>query len=111
MARRPPAGKRRLHDKANPREIDACRPWIAAEIEGLNPQIIFCLGATAAQTLLGKDFRVTKMRGQWLEYETGQRIIATVHPSAILRSPDVGREVAYLQFVGDLALIATAVPA
>lgn len=104
-----PVGKRRLHQKPNAQEIEACRPWLAAEIEGLKPKIIVCLGATAAQTLLGKDFRVTKMRGQWFEYEDGQRIIATIHPSAILRTPDDRREEEYAHFVADLTEIAQAI--
>lgn len=103
-----PVGKRRLHQKPNAQEINACRPWLAAEIEGLKPKIIVCLGATAAQTLLGNDFRVTKMRGQWLEYEDGQKIIATIHPSAILRTPDDLRDQAYRDFVADLITIAQA---
>jgi uracil-DNA glycosylase len=103
-----PVGKRRLHQKPNAQEIDACRPWLAAEIEGLNPKIIVCLGATAAQTLLGKDFRVTKMRGQWFEYETGQRIIATIHPSAILRTPEIDRDNEYEHFVADLKIVSRA---
>lgn len=103
-----PAGKRRLHQKPNAQEINACRPWLAAEIEGVNPEIIVCLGATAAQTLLGNSFRVTKMRGQWFEYEDGRKVIATIHPSAILRTPDIDREQEYRHFVADLALVATA---
>jgi uracil-DNA glycosylase len=104
-----PVGKRRLHQKPNAHEIDACRPWLAAEIEGLMPKIIVCLGATAAQTLLGNDFRVTKMRGQWFEYGEDTKIIATIHPSAILRTPDINREEEYRNFVADLAEVANAV--
>jgi len=100
-----PVGKRRLHQKPSASEIDACRPWLAAEIEGLKPAIIVCLGATAAQTLLGPKFLVTKMRGQWFEYGPDTKIIATIHPSAILRTPDGERDAEYEHFVSDLKLI------
>ena len=82
-----PVGKRRLHQKPSAREVDACKPWLMGEIETIQPEIIVCLGATAARSLLGKDFRVTKSRGQWMEFKN-RRIIATVHPSSILRAPD-----------------------
>ncbi len=104
-----PVGKRRLHQKPNAHEVNACRPWLAAEIEGLKPKIIVCLGATAAQTLLGNDFRVTKMRGQWFEYGEDTKIIATIHPSAILRTPVENREEEYRKFVADLTQVANAV--
>lgn len=104
-----PAGKRRLHQKPNAQEINACRPWLVAEIEVLEPEIIVCLGATAAQTLFGNQFRVTKMRGQWFEYGTGRKIIATIHPSAILRTPDIDRAAEYAHFVADLSLVAKAI--
>jgi uracil-DNA glycosylase family protein len=105
----PPRGKRRLHEKPNASEIRACSPWLGAEIKVVQPRIIVCLGATAAQALLGKDFRVTKMRGQWVESEHAEKTIATLHPSAILRAPDPDiREQQYRDFVGDLALIARA---
>jgi uracil-DNA glycosylase len=83
-----PSGKRRLHKKPNAREIAACRPWLEAEISVLDPELIVCLGATAAQTLLGRDFRVTQQRGELLERSGPARIMATVHPSSILRAPD-----------------------
>lgn len=102
-----PAGKRRLHQKPNAGEINACRPWLAAEIEILRPKMIVCLGATAAQTLLGSSFRVTQMRGQWMEYESGEKLIATVHPSSILRAPDAeARRIQYQDFVNDLTEVA-----
>ena len=102
-----PRGKRRLHEKPNASEIRACSPWLAAEIKVVHPRIIVCLGATAAQALLGKDFRVTKMRGQWVESEHAEKTIATLHPSAILRAPDPEiREQQYRDFVGDLIVIA-----
>ena len=102
-----PRGKRRIHEKPRASEIRACEPWLAAEIQVLQPRILVCLGATAAQALLGKDFRVTQMRGQWLESEYAERTIATVHPSSILRAPDPeARERQYLDFVADLGVIA-----
>jgi DNA polymerase len=100
-----PAGKRRLHQKPHAGEVSACRPWLAAEIDVMQPKIIALLGATAAQTLLGTNFRVTQMRGQWMEYATGEKIIATVHPSSILRAGD-DRETEYAAFVTDLKVIA-----
>jgi uracil-DNA glycosylase len=103
----PPRGKRRLHEKPNASEIRACSPWLGAEIKVVQPRIIVCLGATAAQALLGKDFRVTKMRGQWVESEHAEKTIATLHPSAILRAPDPEiRERQYRELVGDFTVIA-----
>ncbi|MEP7211804.1 MAG: UdgX family uracil-DNA binding protein [Acidobacteriota bacterium] len=102
-----PRGKRRIHEKPNAAEIRACEPWLAAELEVVKPRILVCLGATAAQALLGKDFRVTKMRGQWLRSEMAEKVIATLHPSAILRAPDPElRETQYRGFVADLKVIA-----
>lgn len=102
-----PRGKRRLHEKPNAKQIRACEPWLAAEIEVIGPRIIVCLGATAAQTLLGKDFRVTQMRGQWLESGLAERVLATIHPSAVLRAPDPeAREQMYNGLVADLETIA-----
>jgi uracil-DNA glycosylase family protein len=83
-----PAGKRRIHKKPNVREIAACRPWLDAEIALLKPKVVVCLGATAAQALLGPKFRVTERRGELIETNIGPRIMATVHPSSILRAPD-----------------------
>jgi uracil-DNA glycosylase family protein len=99
-----PAGKRRLHEKPKAGEIRACVPWLWAEIELLNPPILVCLGATAAQALLGGDFRVTQMRGQWLRTEFAENVLATVHPSSILRSPD--RDEQFRFFVSDLEIVA-----
>ncbi|HEV7698645.1 MAG TPA: UdgX family uracil-DNA binding protein [Pyrinomonadaceae bacterium] len=104
-----PAGKRRLHQKPNAGEVAACKPWLDAEIEVIHPEILVCLGATAAQALLGKAFRVTKSRGEWFDLGEGQRIIATIHPSAILRTPDIDREQEYRNFVKDLMIAAKAV--
>jgi len=83
-----PQGKRRIHQKPNAAEIAACRPWLDAEIAVVRPRIIVCLGATAAQALLGRDFRVTQHRGEFLKSELAPVVMATVHPSAILRIPD-----------------------
>jgi uracil-DNA glycosylase len=81
-------GKRRIHKKPNHAEIAACRPWLDAEIATLRPEVIVCLGATAAQALLGRDFRVTQSRGQLMKSSLASFIMATVHPSSILRAPD-----------------------
>jgi DNA polymerase len=83
-----PRGKRRLHKKPNASEIQACRPWLEAEISLIKPKVIVCLGATAAQALLGPQFRVSKQRGQFIESTLAPYIMATVHPSSILRAPD-----------------------
>jgi DNA polymerase len=83
-----PRGKRRLHEKPNAREIAACRPWLEAELELIKPEVLVCLGATAAQALLGRSFKVTQMRGEILRHELAARVMATVHPSSILRAPD-----------------------
>lgn len=102
-----PRGKRRLHQRPNPDEIRACRPWLAREIELIRPRVLVCLGATAAQALLGRTFRVTVQRGQVLESELAERTVATVHPSSILRAAsreDRAREMA--QFVADLTVVA-----
>jgi len=102
-----PRGKRRIHEKPNATEIRACTPWLVAEIKLVDPEILVCLGATAAQALLGKDFRVTKQHGEWLASEQVERTMATMHPSAILRAPDPEmRERQYRDFVGDLVKIA-----
>ena len=102
-----PRGKRRIHKKPNAMEIAACRPWLDAEIEVVRPQVVVCLGATAAQSLLGKDFRVTQHRGEMIPATIAPYITATVHPSAILRSPDEeSRHREYAHFVDDLRNIA-----
>jgi uracil-DNA glycosylase len=100
-----PKGKRRIHAKPNWSEIAACRPWLDAEIEVVEPRVIVCLGATAAQALLGRDFRVTRQRGEVVDSGYGVPAIATVHPSSILRAEDEDREHEYAAFVGDLAAI------
>jgi uracil-DNA glycosylase family protein len=102
-----PAGKRRLHERPKSSEIAACRPWLDAEITIVKPRILVFLGATAAQSLLGRDFRVTQMRGQWLESAIAENVIATVHPSSVLRAPDAqAREEQYREFIADLTVIA-----
>jgi DNA polymerase len=82
-----PRGKRRLHARPKTREISACRPWLEAEIEVVRPRVIICLGAVAAQSLLGSAFRITRQRGEMIELKSGRSVISTWHPSAILRAP------------------------
>jgi uracil-DNA glycosylase family protein len=82
-----PRGKRRIHKKPSSLEIAACRPWLDSEIEVVRPDVVVCLGATAAQAFLGRTFKVTQRRGEVIEQD-GQRFVATVHPSSILRAPD-----------------------
>ena len=102
-----PRGKRRIHEKPNTNEIRACFPWLEAEIAVVKPSVLVCLGATAAQALLGKDFRVTKQRGVWLQSPLANHVLATVHPSSILRAPDSEtRENQYRGFIADLLVIA-----
>jgi DNA polymerase len=83
-----PRGKRRIHKKSNSLEITACRPWLDAEIAVTKPLVVVCLGATAAQALLGKSFKVTQHRGEFVASELAPYVTATVHPSSILRAPD-----------------------
>jgi uracil-DNA glycosylase len=102
-----PRGKRRIHKKPNALEIEACRPWLDAEIAVVKPAVIVCLGATAAQALLGRAFRVTRQRGELLPSELSRWIMATVHPSSLLRAPDdETRRREYARFVDDLRKIA-----
>jgi len=102
-----PKGKRRLHKKPSGREIAACRPWLDAELEVLKPKILVCLGATAAQALLGKDFRVSQRRGEFVESELAEHVTATVHPSSILRAPDDKTRHAEMErFIADLKKVA-----
>jgi uracil-DNA glycosylase family protein len=97
-------GKRRIHQKPNWSEIAACRPWLDAELDVVKPRVLVALGATAAQALFGRQFRVTKERGRPLESELAPVAFATVHPSAILRSDD--REAEFQELVGDLKTVA-----
>jgi DNA polymerase len=100
-------GKRRLHQKPNASEIAACRPWLDAEIATVRPRLIVCLGATAAQALLGSSFRVSIDRGRVMERTGLPPIIATVHPSSILRAPDEESRHAEMEaFVADLTIVA-----
>lgn len=100
-------GKRRIHKKPNALEIAACRPWLDAEIAVLNPQIVVCLGATAAQALLGRSFRVTQQRGKLLPFAPAFHVLATVHPSSILRAvDDESRRQEFDLFVRDLRVVA-----
>lgn len=102
-----PRGKRRIHSKPNMREIDACFPWLEQEIAVLRPELIICLGATAAQALLGSAFRITRERGHPVESALAPHVIATVHPSAILRQPTVeGRQREMGAFIADLKVAA-----
>jgi uracil-DNA glycosylase family protein len=100
-------GKRRLHAKPTWSEQMACRPWLEGELAILQPRVLVLLGATAAQSLLGKQFRVTKERGRWLDSELAEHVTATIHPSAILRQRDAeSRERELARFVEDLRLVA-----
>jgi uracil-DNA glycosylase len=101
-----PRGKRRIHAKPNWGEIAACRPWLEAELAVVRPAVLVCLGATAAQALLGRQFRVTKQRGQPVESELAPNALATIHPSAILRMEDDEREAEFQAFVKDLRVAA-----
>jgi len=104
-----PRGKRRIHKKPNAAEISACRPWLDAEIALVKPRVIVCLGATAAQALLGRQFRVTAHRGAFVPSPLAPRVLATVHPSSILRAPDdESRHREMKQFTNDLRTAARA---
>jgi uracil-DNA glycosylase len=98
-----PRGKRRIHAKPNAGEIAACRPWLDGELELIKPEFIVCLGATAAQALLGRQFRVSKDRGTFVPSPLAPHVLATVHPSSILRAPDDDTRRAELaRFTADL---------
>ena len=98
-----PRGKRRIHQKPSSRDIAACRPWLEAELRLVQPKLVVCLGATAAQTIFGPSFRVTKERGKVLSSPFAEKVVATVHPSSLLRQPDEeSREREYKLFVSDL---------
>jgi uracil-DNA glycosylase family protein len=98
-----PRGKRRIHKKPNSREIAACRPWLEAEMRLVKPQLVVCLGSTAGQAFFGPSFRVTRERGKILSSKLAPRVVATVHPSSLLRQPDEeSREREYDRFVVDL---------
>jgi len=102
-----PRGKRRIHAKPNSQEVRACRPWLDAEVAAVKPDVIVCLGATAAQSLLGSAFRVSQRRGEVVASPLAPKVIATVHPSSILRAPDdEARRVETRRFVDDLKTVA-----
>lgn len=103
-----PRGKRRLHSKPNAMEIRACRPWVEAEIAEVKPKVIVCLGATAAQALLGADFRVTRRRGELVPSPLAPYVLATVHPSALLRTEPELRDTEIARFIADLETAAKA---
>jgi DNA polymerase len=103
-------GKRRIHKKPNAVETRACLPWLAAEMLVVKPDIVVCLGATAAQTLLGRDYRLTKERGTFRSREGGPRITSTIHPAAVLRAPAEDREGMYESLVADLRKVKRELP-
>jgi uracil-DNA glycosylase family protein len=104
-----PRGKRRIHKKPNAEEIRACRPWLDAELAVVNPKIVVCLGATAAQAVIGRSFKVTQHRGEFVDTPLDVLVTATVHPSSILRSPDDSTRAAEMDaFVRDLRAVAMA---
>jgi len=100
-------GKRRIHQKPNWSEVAACRPWFDEELETVQPRVLVCLGATAAQALLGRDFRVSRQRGVPVPSDLAEHVLATVHPSSILRGDPETREREYGAFVSDLSVVAT----
>jgi DNA polymerase len=102
-----PRGKRRIHAKPNAAEIAACRPWLETEIALVKPRVLVCLGATAAQALLGRSFKVSQQRGRFMPSSLAPRVTATVHPSSILRAPDEESRHSELErFVADLRRVA-----
>jgi DNA polymerase len=104
-----PRGKRRIHKKPNAGEIAACRPWLDTEIELVAPRALVCLGATAAQALLGRQFKVTTRRGEFVPSALAPLVLATVHPSSILRAPDdETRRLEMTRFTDDLRKVALA---
>ena len=102
-----PRGKRRIHKKPRASEIKACRPWLEAELRTIKPAVVVCLGATAAQSVLGPQFKLMQSRGQVFPSGLAERVVATIHPSAVLRAPDSeGRRAAYDSLVADLKVAA-----
>ena len=103
-----PRGKRRIHKKPNAIEISACRPWLEAEIRVVQPEVVVLLGATAAQGIMGRNFRLTQHRREWLQSSIAPFVMATVHPSSILRAPDdESRHEEMRRFTEDLKIVAT----
>ena len=102
-----PRGKRRIHKKPRVSEIKACRPWLEAELRAVHPAVLVCLGASAAQSILGSQFKLMQHRGRLLTSPLAEHIVATIHPSAVLRAPDSeGRRAAYDMLVDDLKVVA-----
>jgi DNA polymerase len=102
-----PRGKRRMHAKPSAREVSACRPWLEAELELIKPEVLVCLGATAAQSLFGRSFRLTKVRGQLFESDWARWTMATYHPSAVLRAKQTDQaDEVMAAFAADLSGIA-----
>ena len=99
-------GKRRIHQKPNWSEVAACKPWVEAELEAVRPRVLVCLGATAAQALLGRQFRVSRERGVPVPSALAEHVLATVHPSSILRGDPETREREYGALVSDLSVVA-----
>src|SRR6266542_3987606 len=104
-------GKRRIHAKPAWAEVAACKPWLEAELSVVRPDVLVCLGATAAQALLGRSFRVTRQRGEEVESDLASHVLATIHPSAILRAEDEDRVRERALFVEDLRVVASLLPA
>jgi uracil-DNA glycosylase family protein len=105
-----PRGKRRIHKRPSAEEVAACRPWLDAELQAVKPTALVALGATAAQDLFGRSFRVTRERGKPLDFDLAPLVMATVHPSSILRAPDdEARREEYRLFVADLQALARGV--
>ena len=99
-------GKRRIHKRPSDTEIDACKPWLWAELARIQPQLIVCLGATAARSVIGKQHQLLKERGQFFGHPMAQSVTATIHPSSVLRSPDPKqRQADYAAFLKDLKAV------
>jgi len=104
-----PQGKRRIHDKPNAAEVEACRPWFQTELDLIQPEILVCLGATAAQALLGRSFKISVERGRFVQSPLAPRVFAIVHPSSLLRMPDEEtRRAETRRFIDELKLVARA---
>jgi uracil-DNA glycosylase len=102
-----PRGKRRIHKKPRLSEVKACRPWLEAELRAIHPAVVVCLGATAAQAVLGPQFKLMQHRGQVHASPLAERVVATIHPSAVLRAPDAeGHRQAFESLVADLGVVA-----
>lgn len=104
-----PRGKRRIHKKPRASEVKACRPWLEAELRAVQPAVVVCLGSTAAQSVLGPQFKLMQNRGTLQSSPIAARVVATIHPSAVLRAPDSeGRRAAFEMLVSDLKVVAKA---